>query len=260
MISHDHYQALLVLNKSSSQFPDNLRAVLNRQGFDEDISKLQTGELAKIIDYLDEVPSLRQLQLTPTEPNLPQALNGLDHTSGAFRQILRKLQGICTSRMCLPSSYISSTGKLNTDKSPFASGGFSDVFKGTYDGSVVCVKRLRVASTSSMENITKGFIRCDRLFAFLLMCPIDALPRSFDMEMVNTRQHRPLQRCNSRTSSDYLRVDAKWRSYCLYQAEPKRKQGYPCETPVSLSENNTALSSTSCPMSQRESTTFTTMM
>ena len=72
MISHDYYQAVLVLNKSSSQFPDNLHVVVNRQGFDEDISRLQTSKLEKIIDYLDKVHSLHQLQFTPAASGKPQ--------------------------------------------------------------------------------------------------------------------------------------------------------------------------------------------
>lgn len=59
MVSYDYYRALLALDKSSSQFPDDLCAVLSKQGFDKYISGLQTDELEKVIDYLDEVPSLR---------------------------------------------------------------------------------------------------------------------------------------------------------------------------------------------------------
>ena len=52
------------------------------------------------------------------------------------------------------------------------------------------------------------------------------------MEMVDTRQHRPLHGCNSRKSPDYVRMDAKWGPDCLYQGSLERKQGCPCETPL----------------------------
>lgn len=94
-------------------------------------------------------------------------LNDLDPASPAFRQTLRKLQGICSSRTFLPSSHALPVDLLNIDKSPFASGGFSDVFQGTYGGLKVCVKRLRVAATSSPERVTKGITPHD-----IVICPL----------------------------------------------------------------------------------------
>ena len=64
MVSHK----LLVPKRTSSKFPDRLRAVLGGQEFDEFISRLQTDELEKFIDYLDEVRSLCWFWLPPTEP------------------------------------------------------------------------------------------------------------------------------------------------------------------------------------------------
>jgi len=64
MVSHN-YQPLLVLDKSSPNFPEDLCAVISREDFDGYIS---THELGGIIDYLDEVPCLRWLQLSPTKP------------------------------------------------------------------------------------------------------------------------------------------------------------------------------------------------
>jgi hypothetical protein len=138
--------------------------MLNGPGFNEYISKLPTDELDIFIDHMDKVPPFVDSSSHPL--NLPQALIDLEPTSVAFGQILRKLQKICTSRMRLPSSYILPADELNINGGPFATGGFSDVFNGTYRGSVVCVKRLRVASTSSLENIRKGFTHCGRLFDF----------------------------------------------------------------------------------------------
>ena len=61
--------------------------------------------------------------------------------------------------MRVPSSYVLAAAQLNIDKGLVASGGFSDVFQGTYGGLEVCVKRLRVAATSSREKVTKGHTR-----------------------------------------------------------------------------------------------------
>jgi hypothetical protein len=67
--------------------------------------------------------------------------------------------------MLIPSSHVLSIDLLNTNKKPFAHGGFSDVFQGTYAGLGVCVKRLRVASTGSPEKFVKGRAHRDQLFA-----------------------------------------------------------------------------------------------
>jgi len=83
-------------------------------------------------------------------------LDDLDPAGIAFRQVLQKLQGICSSRTLIPSSHTIPVDLLNIDKSPFGSGGFSDVFQGTYSGCVVCVKRPRMSAASSSERVTKG--------------------------------------------------------------------------------------------------------
>lgn len=115
-------------------------------------------------------------------------LNDLDPASLAFGQILRRLQEICKSRMFVPSSHVLRVDLLNTDKSPFASGGFSDVFQGTYGGSKVCVKRLRVSSTSSPERVKKGSTQSlSTARCFLIIVSTDAPPRSLDMEAIDTR-------------------------------------------------------------------------
>jgi len=61
--------ALLQLDKSSPKFADQLRDILRRRDFEEQISSLQTTtDLMEVIDYLDKVPSLYQLWLPPAKP------------------------------------------------------------------------------------------------------------------------------------------------------------------------------------------------
>ena len=60
--------------------------------------------------------------------------------------------------MCIPSSYILPVELLNIDKNYIASGGFSDVFHGTYRDREVCVKRLRVSATDIPGKVIKGRI------------------------------------------------------------------------------------------------------
>jgi serine/threonine protein kinase len=50
---------------------------------------------------------------------------------------------------------------LNIDTFPFASGGFGDVYRGTLDGSNVCVKRVRVYIKDGPEKVAK--VRCQSI-------------------------------------------------------------------------------------------------
>jgi len=71
MSTNDPLQkALLQLDKSSpDSFADQLRDILRRRDFDEQISSLQTtADLMEVIDYLDKVRSLYRMWLAPAEP------------------------------------------------------------------------------------------------------------------------------------------------------------------------------------------------
>jgi len=87
--------------------------------------------------------------------------------------------------MRLPSSHILSTDLLDTGGSPLALGGYSEIFKGTYAGLDVCVKRLKDDSTRSPERVVKGRVCRDQSFT-VTNDPIDALQRSLDMEATDT--------------------------------------------------------------------------
>ena len=83
-------------------------------------------------------------------------LDGLDPTSATFRRTPRKLQEVCTSRIRVSSSHVLPVDLLNFNKSSLASGGFSGVFQGTYDGHEVCIRRLGVAHPDSAEKVIEG--------------------------------------------------------------------------------------------------------
>ena len=93
-------------------------------------------------------------------------LDTLEPTSATFRRTLRKLQELCTSQIRVPSSHLLKVELLNINKERIASGGFSDVFRGTYDGGEVCVKKLRVSSTGNSQKVTKGRIHRGNCQAF----------------------------------------------------------------------------------------------
>ncbi|KAF9642056.1 kinase-like protein, partial [Thelephora ganbajun] len=71
----------------------------------------------------------------------------------------RELRSICGTRATLPTSYTLSTDQLSINPDPFASGGFGDVYRGTLNGSRVCVKRARVSARDDPQEADKAFCK-----------------------------------------------------------------------------------------------------
>ena len=70
MAVNNPIQALLQLDGTSPQFPDQLSDILARRGFDESIESLETNSLVPIaiVEYLDDVlPGFRQFLSLSTE-------------------------------------------------------------------------------------------------------------------------------------------------------------------------------------------------
>ena len=84
-----------------------------------------------------------------------QVLDPLDPSGAAFRKGLRELRDICGTRAILPTSYALSPQPLVTDPNPFASGGFADAYRGTLNGSGVCIKRLRMYRINGPQKVTE---------------------------------------------------------------------------------------------------------
>jgi len=62
---------------------------------------------------------------------------------------------MCGTSATLPPSYTISSHLLNIGPDPFASGGYGDVYKGTFSGSLVCIKRVRVYTKDNPKEATK---------------------------------------------------------------------------------------------------------
>lgn len=166
----------------------------------------------------------------PVALRLSQAAETLPSTGMAFERTHRKLQKICTSPILLPLSHRLSTGTLLIEERPFACGGFSDVYKGTYDGSQVCIKKLRLASASDSGPATKGDIRRYRCrYTSDLTTPTDALQGSVAVETTEAPQHRPICGCNHRTLPNRLEMDARRGFDNFRQFEHKCKSDRTCE-------------------------------
>lgn len=110
------------------------------------------------IEQLDEVhPPFAFIDLSP---RAPQILGTLQPRSHASRECLRNLRAECGSKKTLPQSYLLSVSLLEVDRWPIASRGSCDVYQGTYRGSKVCVKKLRVYSNGEPEKAR--CVRCQQ--------------------------------------------------------------------------------------------------
>ena len=67
---------------------------------------------------------------------------------------MRELGRICRDKEIFPRSFEINGKDLSLDQYPFDSGKFGDAYRGTLNGKVVCVKRLRLYRHTALE--TKG--------------------------------------------------------------------------------------------------------
>ena len=126
--------------------PDTSRLLYGLIRHDEEenyLSNLQDSDLARLVDYLDGVRTLRSAFRPITKRNL-QVLSTIPISDDLYPQCLRKLQAICGHHMTLPSSYTMSGDFSRIGDSPVASGGVADIWEGAHHGRKVCIKRLKV--------------------------------------------------------------------------------------------------------------------
>jgi hypothetical protein len=78
---------------------------------------------------------------------------GPPETKNKMRRVLRKT---CAEVGILPSSYYLDHDELKkASKVPFASGGYSDVWRGLYKEGDVSIKAFRVYTTDNIRHLTK---------------------------------------------------------------------------------------------------------
>jgi len=157
------FQYLYSLDTSS---PDFLRYlyyfILDDEG-ERYSSNLQGLDLARLVDFLNEVCPLH-LDFRPVMKQNFQALScTIPVTDDIFQQCLHKLQAICSYHMALPLSYNVSDDLTKVGDHQIADGGFADVWEGTHNGRKVCIKCLRV-SVKNRKKIMKVCIRYWRSF------------------------------------------------------------------------------------------------
>ena len=159
---------------SSRDAPRILTAMFDAKGYDnyiENLDKLGIHPQA-YIDGLDRVSSCplgvfssATLTLVPQ-----QILDTLNIQSQIYRRGLRALRKTCGIYGLLPSSYTVSgeltlvtTGHM---RRPFASGGYSDVWKAfDCEGHIFAIKQLRVYLVDDLKRVEKVITNCRHCFS-----------------------------------------------------------------------------------------------
>jgi len=129
----------------------------------------------------------------------------------------------------LPSSYTLSSDLLNISLDPFASGGFGDVFRGTLNGSRVCIKRMRVYIKDGPEKAAKV---CYRLRCFPRLPSLtkltDLLQRGCNVETPETPKHLTPPGCHYLSPPTHFELDV-WRGPAgIHQEIPQCGPAWTC--------------------------------
>lgn len=87
---------------------------------------------------------------------LLQALGHDDGVQETKNKLHRALRKTCAEVGILPSSYNLDNNQIQKANAvPFASGGYSDVWRGSYKGENVSIKAFRVYTTDNIKQLTK---------------------------------------------------------------------------------------------------------
>ena len=198
------------LDRSSPDFDDQLRNVLYGSEYNQYAPNIQGDDLAWLVNYLDEVCC--RVSTPHSLLKSAQALDCLDPSSPAFRKCLRELRSRCGAGGILPISYILPAHRINVGSEPFAFGSFGDVYKGTLDGSMVCIKRIRVYPREGPKKAAKVRCRCRRFpRSPSLMEPTVLLSRGRDVEALETPKYPIPTGCHYHSLPARFELDVRWR-------------------------------------------------
>ena len=166
MPTSEDLQNLYALDTSSPDFSRRLYSLIRRDEKERYLAGLRGSELARLVDFLDEVrtvpPPFRQFT-----KRIPQALSVIPTTDDAARACLRKLQAICSRHATLPSSYIVSGEIARVGDGSTALGTIADVWEGTHGSKRVSVKCLR-APLADNRGFKKVHVLCSIFLSHLL--------------------------------------------------------------------------------------------
>jgi hypothetical protein len=157
------------------------------------LMNLKGRQATSFLDLLDRVTYI-SLELWPHLTELRKMMDFVEPTSALYSQCLRRLRRLCGAFGDLPSSCMLNSEKLErTSPEALLSGGFADIWKGTYKESDtvtnVAIKVLRIYGKDNLQIVKQVSLSihgiCDSLilwnsaFVKKLSCGEDSLIPTF---------------------------------------------------------------------------------
>ena len=120
----------------------------------QEVLSMEPEKAQKIADDIDEVRKYVRVRSNQSADPNRQALDRVGVGKNT-RKYLRCLQKLCGASGVLPQSF-SLAGELEeVDKAPFSGGGYSYVYRATYEGKRVAVKVLKADTLSGDPKLTR---------------------------------------------------------------------------------------------------------
>lgn len=163
------------LRRDDSQIVQTISSILNAPDYHQLLSSFQG-------DGVQPAPTTGLKFVNALDKALGHD-DGVPETKNRLHRALRKT---CAEVGILPSSYSLDSNQIKkVNDVPFASGGFSDVWRGSYKGETISIKALRVYTTDNIKQLTKAWCKeivvCRNLshpnvLSFLGVVSMDSLP------------------------------------------------------------------------------------
>ena len=106
------------------------------------------------------------------------------------------------------------------------------MYKGSHNGSSVCVKRVRVSARDGPQKAAKACYWCHCFPCSLwLTKPADLLPRSHTVETFDTPQHPPTTWYHDLSLPAHFRLDVRWEPAGVSREKPRCGPAWACMCP-----------------------------
>ena len=214
MIPYDPLQQLLGLDKASPQFHEQLHNFLRGDAYRDTLPNLQNESLTSLVEYLDNV-SLHIISLASIS-KLVKALVGIsDCAIPVFRDCLRELKNICGDKEVLPKPWTLSESLLGC------------VYKGTFNGSKVRIRRVRMHSGGDPRKVKEVCTLCHvPLFLNQLITPVGLPQGGRNFETLRTSEHCPPLGCDHGSSRTHFRLGPGRGPSAVHRKAPRCKQTF----------------------------------
>ena len=132
-----------------------LKAFVTSKDFEEVVRRLKDEDAGKLVDVLNQVCRSPGCPRLPNSDRDDQAIVPVDCGKTQNTPLLRALGFICSITTHLPCSIILSDGLKKCGGIAVASGGFTDIWRGTHYTKIVAIKAFRTYPVQDLKEAKK---------------------------------------------------------------------------------------------------------